>query len=78
MNIRFGEVKNEVFLMVIYDESCYVDEKEITKIIPNFYKLSEKDRIKLLEVLYRRNLKWIHGFIPKEYEKITRVKEVVE
>lgn len=58
------------------DESdVYIDEKDITILIPNFYELPEKDYIKLLENLYRKTLicKW--GYLPNEYEKITKFRE---
>lgn len=48
-----------------YDEIVWVTDP--STIIPNYDDLSEEDKIRATEMIYRRQLMWMHGWKPGEH-----------
>ena len=44
--------------------------KNVTVLVPNFYDLSHEDQIKIEEQLYKRQIRWSHGWMKGEYDDI--------
>jgi len=64
-------MKVEDYMFV--DES---DEKNMQeKICLNFYSLTKKEQVKLLENLYRKTLIFKHGYVYDKYQELRKSRE---